>query len=223
MSQITQDIESVGYKELWELSLANIDLYLMKDGRYFSEMGSLADAVLRFSQILPSDQNSSINFSSSDLMSKFVLFLSNNQPSISENDKIRTMNFFIMFIKRTIQKKKNQNLLDSLHLTVTCLMQVVETKLENYFYLEKIFELLEMLLLGGNKKIQRSIFNFFDKNAGSGEKFFAKIDEILKSFAWRFGSQYQKRKAPDEDDDQDLEQFDINNDTMMSARLNSKN
>ena len=108
-------------------------------------------------------------------------------------------------------------MLDSLHLTVTCLTQVVDQKLDKNFYIEKIFELLEMLLLGGNKKIQRSIFNFFDKNPGQAEKFFAKVDEILKTFTWRFGSSYNKKKSKRNDDDV-LDQYDVNNDTIVSGR-----
>jgi hypothetical protein len=76
--QIGEEVLTMGYSELWELSLANIDIYLSQNDRYHSELGSLADAMLRFSRILPDDENSSINFTISDLIRKFVLFLSNN-------------------------------------------------------------------------------------------------------------------------------------------------
>jgi hypothetical protein len=101
MKQIESDIKTMGYNELWELSLANIDIYLNQESRFHSEISSLADAILRFSRVLPDDKNSSINFSSSELISKFVQFLSNNQSNISETDKVRMVDFFIMFIKRT--------------------------------------------------------------------------------------------------------------------------
>lgn len=112
-------------------------------------------------------------------------------------------------------------MLDSLHLTVTCLALINDQNLESSFYLEKVFELLEMLLIGGNMKIQRSIFNYFNKNAGEAEKFFAKINEILKAFTWRFGMRSKgKRKLPSEENEQ--EGFEGNNETVLSEKANKQ-
>lgn len=70
-------------------------------------------------------------------------------------------------------------------------------------------------------KIQRSIFNYFNKNAGEAEKFFAKINEILKAFTWRFGMRSKgKRKLPSEENEQ--EGFEGNNETVLSEKANKQ-
>lgn len=91
LKQIQASLKWFSFKEVWDLCLVGIDVYLSQEGRLFSDMDHLADAVLRFSRILPYSEESSRNFSSSNLISRFVQFLGNESSEGSEVDKTKVL------------------------------------------------------------------------------------------------------------------------------------
>ena len=74
-------------------------------------------------------------------------------PSVNKKNKMRMLNLLMEVINQSKHKTERQNLFDYLNLTYSCIIIFKDTPIEETDLINKVVEVLILLLHGGNTKV----------------------------------------------------------------------
>jgi hypothetical protein len=121
-----------------------------------------------------------ISFKINDLLNKIKLYLTNDSVTLTQ--KCICLDFLIRFIEMSDDREATQVLLDRNGFSKAVVSLLAESRFKNDSYSSKLIEFLIVMLLPGNRVIQRSIYSFFMSNSEATGQLFLQICDYFALF-----------------------------------------
>ena len=156
-------IKDLTQQDVWDIAMD--ELKSAQRAAVTNEMDRLAALIQMFDNLFEKDLRDKygISFKTADFLDKIMTYLSNT--TVTVNEKMVCLDFLSRFVETHPDGVENaQNLLNDIGFTKTCLTLLADTGLTQEVFMGKIVDFLTVLLRGGNRVIQRSVHQFFDKN-----------------------------------------------------------
>ena len=146
------------------------------------EIDTLAKLVHSFDMLFEKElrQKYGVTFKVTDFLTKIMNYVSNSL--VSTENKMISFDFLIRLIEVSDNFVITQDLLDKIGITKSVLLLLSETQLADDRFVCKILDFFTSLLKGGNKEIQKSIYECFEGNSKATGNLFFYINNYFELF-----------------------------------------